>query len=90
MNKIMLPLHAYMAGGGCMVNMFCEKPNFPYNKGINFIELSWWLLNIEKVPPTQSQLSIIIKPNQNYIKSDKIHMIIQELDTQDVHNRGHS
>ena len=35
--EIMLSLHAYMADGGCMVNMFCEKPIFPYNKGINFI-----------------------------------------------------
>ena len=35
--EIMLSLHAYMAGEGCMVNMFCEKPIFPYNKGINFI-----------------------------------------------------
>ena len=25
-----------MAGEGCMVNMFCEKPIFPYYKGINF------------------------------------------------------
>ena len=25
------------AGGGCMVNMFCGKPIFSYNKGINFI-----------------------------------------------------
>ena len=48
------------------------------------------MLNIEKVRPTQSQLKvIIIKPNQIYIKSDEIHMIIQELDTQDVHNQGH-
>ena len=45
--------------------------------------------NIEKVTPTQSQLSIIIKPNQIIFKSDEINMIIQEPDTQDVHNRGH-
>ena len=51
MNRIMLSLHAYLAGGGCMVNMFCEKPIFPYNKGIYFIELSWWLLNIENGKP---------------------------------------
>ena len=36
-NRIMLSLHAYMAGGGSMVIMFCKKPVFPYNKGINFI-----------------------------------------------------
>ena len=36
MNRIKLSLHAYMAGGGCMVNMFCEKPFFSYNKGIYF------------------------------------------------------
>ena len=27
-NRIMLSLHAYMAGGGCRVNMFLRKANF--------------------------------------------------------------
>ena len=27
----------YMDGGGCMVDRFCEKPIFPYCKGIYFI-----------------------------------------------------
>ena len=35
--QIKATLYAYMVGGGCMVNMFCEKPIFPYNKGIYFI-----------------------------------------------------
>ena len=42
---------------------------------------------IEKVPPTQSQLKVIINPTILNL-SDEIHMIIQVLDTQDVHNRG--
>ena len=37
MNGKVLSLHAYMAGGGCKVDMFCEKPIFPYRKGIYFI-----------------------------------------------------
>ena len=46
-----------------MVNMFCEKPIFPYNKGINFYLTIMVVENIiEKVPPTQSQLKVIINP----------------------------
>ena len=32
MDRIKLSLYAYMAGGGCMVKMFCEKPIFPTAK----------------------------------------------------------
>ena len=44
--------------------------------------------NIEKVPPTQSQLNNINNPT-DLIKSDEIKSIIQVPDTQDVHNQGH-
>ena len=36
-NRIMLSLHAYMAGGKLYGYSFYEKPIFPYNKGIDFI-----------------------------------------------------
>ena len=49
--EIMLSLHAYMAGGGCMVNMFCEKPIFSYNKGINFYLTTKLVENIENGKP---------------------------------------
>ena len=35
-NRIMLPLHAYLAGGKLYGYSFCEKPIFPYYKGIGF------------------------------------------------------
>ena len=35
-NRVMPPLHAYLAGGKLYGYSFCEKPIFPYNKGINF------------------------------------------------------
>ena len=54
----MLTLHAYMAGGGSKVTMFCKKPIFPYNKGIYILfnyHGSW--KNIENgKSPSQSQL----------------------------------
>ena len=36
-DNVKLSLYAYMAGGGCMVNRFCEKPIFPYCKGKKII-----------------------------------------------------
>jgi len=35
-NRIMLLLHAYLAGGKFYGYSFCEKPIFPYYKGISF------------------------------------------------------
>ena len=35
-NRIILPLHAYLAGGKLYGYNFCEKPIFPYYKGISF------------------------------------------------------
>ena len=50
----MITLHAYMASGGSMVIMFCEKPIFPYNKGINFnLTIMVVETSFEKVTPTQ-------------------------------------
>ena len=37
----------------------------------------------------RSQLSEQLKPNKLFKYRDEINRIIQELDTQDVHNRGH-
>ena len=42
----------------------------------------------EKVPPTQTQINNY-NPTNSLSKSDEIKSIIQEPDTQDVHNRGH-
>ena len=53
----MLSLHAYMAGGGCMVSMFCEKPIFFLQQRNIFYLTTKFVDNIEKVPPTQSQIN---------------------------------
>ena len=36
MNNDKAILYAYMAGGKALWLQFCEKPIFPYNKGIAF------------------------------------------------------
>ena len=53
-NRIILPLHAYLAGGKLYGYMFCEKPIFPYYKGITF-NLTIMVVEtlFEKVTPTQ-------------------------------------
>ena len=77
----MLSLHAYLAGGKLYGYSFCEKPIFPYNKGIDFnltimvVEQHW----------EGSSISILIKVINNptvLIKHDEIHVITQVLDTQ--------
>ena len=35
-NRIILSLHAYLAGGNLYGYNFAKKPIFPYNKGIKF------------------------------------------------------
>ena len=41
-----------------------RKANFSLLQRNKFYLTTWWLLNIEKGTATQSQLSIIIKPNK--------------------------
>ena len=54
----MLSLDAYMAGGGSMVIMVLRKAKFSLLQR-NIIYLTTKLVeNIEKVPPTQSQINI--------------------------------
>ena len=69
-----------------MVNI-CRKLVFSYNKGIFFLTTKF-VENIEKVPPTQYQINNH-QPNKLINSSDEINMIIQDPDTQDVHNWGH-
>ena len=53
-NRIMLSLHAYMAGGKLYGYSFCEKPILPYNKGIDFyLTIMVVETSFEKVTPTQ-------------------------------------
>ena len=50
----MLLLHAYLAGGKLYDYSFCEKPIFPYYKGINFnLTIMVVETSFEKVTPTQ-------------------------------------
>ena len=71
-----------------MVIMFLRKANFSLLQR-NIIYLTTkFVENIEKVPPTQSQINNH-QPDKLFKKRDEINMIIQEPDTQDVHNRGH-
>ena len=69
-----------------MVIRFLRKANF------SLLQRNKFLFNYHGGCWTysQSQLSNIIKPNKINLKErDEIHMIIQVLDTQDVHNREH-
>ena len=81
MNNNNAILHAYMAGGKLYGYSFAKSQFFPTTKKQILILLSWWLNNIEKVPPTQSQIKVVNNPTI-LIKSDEIHVINQVLDTQ--------
>ena len=41
---------------------FCEKLIFPYNKGIHFYLTIMVVETLRMVPPSQSQLKVIINP----------------------------
>ena len=82
-----LYLHAYLPGGGSKFNVL-HKANFSLQQRNIFYLSTKFVGNIEKVPPTQSQISIH-QPNNLFKQRDEINMIIQEPDTQDVHNWGH-
>ena len=78
----MLPLHAYLAGGKLYGYSFCEKPIFPYNKGIYFkltimvVETSLRRYNPNSIPIKVINIPTIL------VKSDEIHVNTQVLDTQ--------
>ena len=57
MNNVKLSLHAYVAGGGSMVNKFLRKANFFLLQRNIFYLTTKFVENIEKVPPTQSQIN---------------------------------
>ena len=64
-----LSLHAYMAGGKALwLYVFAKSQFFPTTKEYILFNYKVGLITIEKVHPTQSQLSIIIKPNQIIIR----------------------
>ena len=84
----MLSLHAYLAGGGSMANIFLRKANFFLQQRNIFYLTIMVVETLRMVPPSQSQIKSNYQPNK-LISSDEIHMIIQEPDTQDVHNRGY-
>ena len=65
-----------------MVIMFLRKANFSLLQRNIFYLTTKLVENIEKVPPTQSQLKV--NNPTKLIKSDEIIIITQELDTQDA------
>ena len=64
-----------------------HKASFSLQQRNTFYLTTKFVENIEKVPPTQSQINNH-QPNKLIKQSDEIKSIIQEPDTQDVHNRG--
>ena len=54
--KKWLSLHAYLAGGGSRFN-FAESQFLPTTKEYIFYLTTKFVENIEKVPPTQSQIN---------------------------------
>ena len=59
----MLSLHAYMAGGGTMVTMFLRKANFSLQqRNIFYLTIKVVETTLRMVPPSQSQLKVIINP----------------------------
>ena len=57
-NRIIVPLHAYLAGGKLYGYSFAKKPAFPYNKDL-FAITTKLLVVIEMVPPTNVSFPII-------------------------------
>ena len=59
-NRLMLLLNAYLAGGKLYGYSFCEKPIFPYYKGISFtltimvVETSFEKVNPNSMIPIKS------------------------------------
>ena len=77
-----------MASGGSMVILFLRKANFSLQQRNIFYLTIMVVETLRMVTPCQSQIKSNYQPNKlNW--SDEINMIIQEPDTQDVHNRGH-
>ena len=79
----MLSLYAYLAGGKLYGYSFCEKPIFPYNKGIDFnLTIMVVETSFEKVHPNSMIPIKIVNNPARLIRSVEIHANTQVLDTQ--------
>ena len=76
-----------MAGGKLYGYSFCEKPIFPYNKGIDFNLTIMVVETLRRYNPNSIPIKIIINPTI-FIMSDEIHAITQVLDTQELSITG--
>ena len=84
----MLSLYAYLAGGGSMVIMFFAKSQIFHTTKEYILFNHHGSGYIENGTPISIPIKSNNQPNR-LIQSDEIHMIMQEPDTQVVHNRGH-